>query len=60
MSGKWIIEVCRGDMTQENEQKDFFQLYGTELVSIGGWLGDAKFTVEELFKAFKARLESEK
>lgn len=47
-------------MTQEPEQKpDFFQLHGTELLSIGGWLGDAKFTVEELYQAFKMRLESE-
>ena len=40
-------------------EPDFFELYGTELVSIGGWLGDAKFTVEELFQAFRVRLEAE-
>ena len=41
-------------------EPDFFALYGTELVSLGGWLGDPRFTVEELFQAFKARLEAEK
>lgn len=43
----------------ESEPKDFFELHGTELVSIGGWLGDPRFTVEELYQAFKARLSSE-
>ena len=40
--------------------KTFFELYGTELVSIGGWLGDARFTVEELYQAFKMRAEAER
>jgi hypothetical protein len=47
-------------MTQETEPKpDFFQLHGTELVSLGGWLGEPRFTVEELYLAFKRRLEAE-
>jgi hypothetical protein len=47
-------------MTQETEPKpDFFQLHGTELVSLGGWLGDAKFTVNELYEAFRQRLVDE-
>ena len=47
-------------MKQETEPKpDFFHLHGTELVSLGGWLGEPKFTVEELYIAFRERLVKE-
>lgn len=47
------------DAAKAYEQKDFFELYGTELVCIRDWISEPKFTVEELYAAFKARLESE-
>jgi hypothetical protein len=46
-------------MSEQQPKPDFFQLHGTELLSLGGWLGEPRFTVEELYLAFKRRLEAE-
>ena len=43
----------------EQESKDFFETHGGELVCITSWLSEPRFTVEELYLAFKRRLEAE-
>lgn len=42
-----------------SNHKEFFEAHGTELVSLNGWLGEPRFTVEELYQAFKARVISD-
>ena len=46
-------------MSETEPKPDFFQLHGTELISLGGWLGEPRFTVEELYIAFRERLVKE-
>ena len=46
-------------MSATEPKPDFFQTHGTELVSLGGWLGEPRFTVEELYQAFKTRVISD-
>lgn len=46
-------------MSETEPKQDFFQLYGTELVCITSWLGEPKFSVEELYIAFRERLVKE-
>ena len=46
-------------MSATEPKPDFFQTHGTELVSLGGWLGEPRFTVEELYIAFRERLVKE-
>jgi len=35
---------------------DFFSKHGSELLTVGGWLGEPAFSVEEIYQAFKDRL----
>lgn len=42
-----------------SNHKEFFEAHGTELVSLGGWLGEPRFSVEELYQAFKSRVVSD-
>ena len=43
----------------EQESKDFFETHGGELVCITSWLSEPRFTVEELYLAFRERLVKE-
>ena len=38
----------------------FFDKFGNDLISLNGWLGEPKFTVNELVAAIEAKIRSNK
>lgn len=61
-----LNDICKrmGEIVKESPaiapEQDFFAKYGQDQVSLNGWLGEPKFTVEEFADAIVQRIRSQK